>query len=72
MAVQALIRFALYVLREALLWVPYLEIVLYKLVGSTYTRWLRPADYWNELYDYDKELFHLARLRANWLDRVLY
>lgn len=71
MAMKAFIRFILNSLREALLWVPYLEVVLCKLYGSAYTRWLRPDEYWAELRDYDKQLFFQQRLRATWLDQLL-
>lgn len=71
MALCTFLRVVLHLLREALLWVPYLEIVLHKLVGNRYTRWLRPQEFWAELRDYDKQLFFQAFDNRTWLDRLL-
>lgn len=71
MALQIFLRVVLRLLREALLWVPYLEIVLYKLVGNRYTRWLRPQEFWAELRDYDRQLFHQTVNNRTWLDHLL-
>lgn len=64
MALQSFIGSLLHFLREALLWVPGLEIVLYKLFGNEYKRWLRPQDYLLCQYDLLKQ----ARREA-WLNR---